>query len=228
MRLVLPCLLLLCAAPAWADPPRVVPVPRADPGEWAEVAGEPGRLLVLQAEPASKWLLVDESADLREFESGRYAAFVGPAGGRYRLIVTGPDGTPARVCVVVGDAPPGPGPKPPDPPADPLRARLKQAYDADAGAGKDRAALDLAELYRQAAALAADPAVKTAGDLLRRAKAASDILVGSDELVAARKVVAAELAALFPADGELTAAQRTAAAALFTRLGTILDELGGE
>jgi hypothetical protein len=230
------CLTLFSGA-ALADPPAVVPVPRDKPGEWAEVKATPGRLLVLAAEPASKWLLVDdEAADMRVFDAGKHAAFVAPAAGRVKVVVTGPDGTAARVVVVVGDGPPdpgpGPGPKPPvPPPADPLRVKLKTAFDADGAAPELRRnqAKDLAALYREAGKLCVSPDVQTAGDLLARVKAASASMVGPDALKGVRTAVAGELALLFPTDGPLGAVDsepRKKAAALFTKLAVILDELG--
>lgn len=119
-------------------------------------------------------------------------------------------------------------PKPPEP-VDPLAAKLKAAYDADGAQLEKRreSAKDLAELYRQAAVLCADENVATSGDLLKRVKDASATLVGADALRECRRVVATELGALLPTDDALTAGQRTGTAALFRKLATILDSLGG-
>jgi hypothetical protein len=127
------------------------------------------------------------------------------------------------VTTVVGAGSPQP---PPPPPNDPLRAKLKAAYDADPAAGKAEAAKTLAELYRQAAALAADPAVRTAGDLLGRVKRAAEKLA-PNALVGLRKVVAEELAGALPTDAgeDLTAAHRAAAAGLFGKLAAALDSI---
>jgi hypothetical protein len=124
------------------------------------------------------------------------------------------------VTTVIGGA----APPPPPPDNDPLRQKLKAAYDADPGAGKAEAAKTLAELYRQAAALAADPAVRTAGDLLGRVKKAAEALAPG-ALVGVRKAVAEELAKVLPGDAGdgLTAAHRQAAAGLFGRLAAALD-----
>jgi hypothetical protein len=214
-------LLLLVPTVAAAAPPAVTPVPKSEPSKWSEVKADAGRLLVLSAEPASKWLAVDDTDfDLHVFELGKLAAFTAPTVGRYRVIVTGPDGTATRLVVVVGDQPPPP--KPPEP-VDELRQRLKTAYDADGGDDKAEAAKDLAELYKQASRLSADPTVATAGDLLKRAKDAANVLIGPDALRGPREVVKGELQRLFPADGTLTEQQRTAAAALFTKLAAIFD-----
>ncbi len=124
----------------------------------------------------------------------------------------------------------GPQPKPPEPkPSDPLRDRLKPAYDADPAQLDKRAAhaKDLAELYRQGAGYATDPATKSSGDLLTRVREASATVIGPTALVAVRKAVAAELGALLPTDEPLTDLQRADVVALFTRLAAILDALAG-
>ena len=121
----------------------------------------------------------------------------------------------------------GPKPVPPKPPepADPLRAKLRAAYDADpADAAQKRThARDLAALYRQAAKLAQDAAVATSGELLGRVRDAAGTLIGADALRECRRCVGAELGALLPTDDALAPDQRKAAADLFTRLAAILD-----
>lgn len=214
---------LLSASVSMADPPKVTRVPSADAAKWSEVQADPGRILRLQAEPASKWLLLDDAgADLLSCDGGKFADFAAAVPGRYKLVVTGPDGSASRVVVVVGDAPPPVPPKP----GDPLEARIKAAFDADASPKKSEHAKDLAELYRQAATMSARPDVATAGDLLARVRDASASLVGADALRAVRTEAAKELAALLPADAALSDGQRKAAAELFGRLAAILDKLG--
>jgi hypothetical protein len=124
--------------------------------------------------------------------------------------------------------PPDVKPKPPEPPADPLRAKLKAAFDADPLQLDKRrsAAADLAALYRQAAKLAADPEVTTSGALLDRVRQAAGMLVGADGLRDVRRAAGAELSAILPTDADLTAEQRGATAKLFERLAAILEELG--
>jgi hypothetical protein len=228
VKLVCSLLLLTAAVAASAAPPTVTPVPKAVPDKWTEVTTTPGHLLVLAAEPASKWLLVEEDGvDMQTFDSGKHAAVVAIAAGRYRLVVTGPDGAANRIVIVVGDSPPPPPPKPPEP-TDALTKKVKAAYDADPAGVTDKAeaSKELAELYRQVAKASADPAVVTAGDLLRKAKDTANVLIGPDQLKAARDVVKGELQKVFPADAPLTDAQRAAAAALFTKLAAIFDTLG--
>lgn len=125
--------------------------------------------------------------------------------------------------------PPAPVPPPvPVPPVDPLRSKLKAAFDAALGASADKAewARDLAALYRAAAKLAADPTLATAGTLRAKLKDASAALIGSEALKEVRQAVAVELAAVLPTtDADLTDAHRAAAAALFKALAGHLEEL---
>lgn len=233
---------LAAASGGLAAPPQVTEVARDKPGVWQEVRSAPGRLLVLAAAPASRWLLVDEDgADLRAFEDGRYAAFAAATPGRWKVVVTGPDGTPARVVVVVsGTAPPPqppapqppapqppapPPPAPPAPPPDPLRERLRAAYEADGDPRKADRAQDLAALYREAARLARSPEVRTSGALLERVRAAASGLVGPDALRGVREAAARELAAVVPADVVLDDDRRRALADLFERLAAALASL---
>lgn len=217
--------LLLCSLTlVAAAPPAVVEVPRGDPGEWKELKAAPGRILRMGAEPASKWLLIDDdSADLFAADGGKFGDFAAPAPGRYKVIVTGPDGVSSRVVVVVGDAPPGPGPKPPGP-ADPLKARLKAAYDSDAGADKAEGVKLLVELYKQLAErVCPDASIATVGELLGRCRDASAALLKAEQLVGVRRVTAGELGLLFPADGPLSDDQRKKSAELFRRLAATLE-----
>ena len=126
----------------------------------------------------------------------------------------------------VGPAPKPPDPKPPEP-ADPLRAKLKAAFDADGAApeAKREQAKDLAALYRQAATLAADVTVATSGELLKRVRDAGGALIGPDALKDVRRAAGAELAAVLPTDAPLSDSQREAAAKLFARLATTLEEI---
>ena len=122
-----------------------------------------------------------------------------------------------------------PVPVPPTPPVDPLRAKLKAAYDAAPGTAAEKSewAKDLAALYRQAAKLVADPEVGTAAELLRRLKAAATSLLGPMALVDVRRAVKEWLAAVLPTttDAELTESHRKGAADLFAKLAMHLEEI---
>lgn len=123
----------------------------------------------------------------------------------------------------------GPQPKPVPPvPVDPLKAKLKAAFDASAGTTAEKAehAKDLAALYREASKLVADPALVTAATLRQKLKDASAVLIGPDALKEVRQAVALVLAGVLPTtDSDLTNEQRTAAAALFARLAAVLEEI---
>ena len=211
--------LLLAPAQARADAPDVRPVPAPASAAWEEMRVPAGELVVLSAAPASEW---DADPTPHTFESGKYAVFLLKPGESRKVVVTGPDKAKRRLVLVAGE----PGPVvPPKPPADPLAARLKAAYDADPAEPAKRKghAKDLAELYRQAADLAGKPDVATSGDLLQRVRAASGMLVGPDALKGVRAEVAKELAVILPADAALADDQRKAAAELFRKLAQVLD-----
>ncbi len=137
----------------------------------------------------------------------------------------------ARIRELVEKLDAGPAPKPPQPkppePADPLRTKLRAAFDADPAQLDVRRghALDLAALYREAAKLASDPNVGTSGDLLTRVREAGRALVGADALRGVRQAAGAELGALLPTDAPLSEEQRKAAAALFGKLAQALEEI---
>lgn len=220
-----------CTAILHAAPPEVIPVPKPDPGKLTEFRVPVGTLFILAAEPASEWELVDTAsgADLRSFDNGKFGAFAAPSAGRYRATITGPDRTRTRVVFVVGDPPP-PEPVPPKPPvpppADPLREKVKAAFDADLAplASRREQAKALAELYRQISEkVCPDPAVVNPADLLDRAREAAKILVGADALLGVRRVVGEELALILPVDAPLTEDQRKETAGLFRRLAVVLD-----
>lgn len=122
-----------------------------------------------------------------------------------------------------------PVPVPPVPvPVDPLREKLRAAFDQAAGgdAQKREWARDLAELYRKSVRLAGDPRYATAAHLKAKMREAATVLLeGDDALAEVRRAVAGELAAILPTDRELTDEQRKAAAALFARLAAVLEDL---
>lgn len=215
-------LLVSFSAPCFAAEPDVTPVPPPAAPAWAEMKVPAGEIVVLQAKPSSEW---DADPAPYVFEGGKYAAFLLQKGETRRVVVTGPDKAKTRLVLVAGE----PGPKPPEPKLDPLKARLKAAYDADPAepAKKQGQAKDLAELYRQAAALALRDDVASSGELLRRVRDAAGTLVGADALKSVRTEVAAELKAVLPADAALADEQRKAVADLFRKLAAVLDSLGG-
>jgi hypothetical protein len=250
---VAPSLLAILAGMVAAAPPAVVEVPRPEAGKVTEVKVAAGCLVVVAAEPASEWQLLDEAdgADLRPFENGKYAAFAAPAARRYRATVTGPDKSRAVVVFVVGNVPPGPGPQPPEPkPADPLQQKLRAAFEADpapepgkyldaggrdlfpqadAAERKKAARRALAELYRQTVATCKKPSVATPEDLVAIAAGSAAQMVGPTSrerpgaLAGVRGLVAEELAGLLPNNDPLTPDQRERTAELFRKAAEALD-----
>lgn len=213
-------LLGLMAHVVVAAEPRVVEVPRGDPAKWVEIKAPKGRILRLSAEPASKWLLIDEDlgADLLSAEGGKIADFASATDGRFKVIVTGPDGTPSRLVVVVGGAPIPPKP-------DALVEKLRAAVDADQSPDRAEKVKLLAAQYGEFAKQARDTGNATPKQLIALCRGTTVELIGT-ALVGVRQALADELAAILPIiDAPFTDAQREATAALFERFSTILKDL---
>lgn len=122
-----------------------------------------------------------------------------------------------------------PLPLPPPPIDDPLKGKLAAAFKADPGdvAAKKLDAAKLAGTYSAAVDknLAAIPELKTAGELIERVRSLDESLP-ADRLPGVRKLIAAELAAVFKAHATpLTEDLRAAAAALFARIEAALDDV---
>jgi hypothetical protein len=217
MRVALALLLLSAAAAASPPEPDVVEVPPTPAGKWCEFQTQAGRQLVLKCAKASEWRLVDDGAQLTVL--GDVAVFSASQVGRYKVVAVC-DGKLRLVAVTVGTPEPGPVIPPPKP-ADPLKARLKAAFEKDGGAAEG--AKRLAALYRQAAKLAADREVPSTAELLRRVREAGATL--AEGLRETRTVAGAEMRAALGKSTEepLTDAERSAAAALFARLAEILE-----
>jgi hypothetical protein len=201
---------------------------------WVEIAADP-ILTTLQAPGVSKWIQVDDGCDLRPVGDGKTAVFAAATTGRYRLVVIPADGEPLRVAVTVGIVPPVPPtpvpvpPTPVPPPAPPtseLGKKLQAAFDADAMPKADKLKLVAlkAELYRQAATLAAKEAITTTKEFLDQVKAAATAL-GVDGLPAMRVVIATEITAVLPTESSMTPALRVAAAAVFQAISAALKEV---
>ncbi len=188
---------------------------------WTEIRADP-ILTVLTAPAASRWVLVDDGADLRPDADGKGASFAASKPGRYRIVVIAGEGEPVRVALVVG-ANPGPDLPPLD---DPVARRFRAAFDLDLRDPAKKAAdlLDLVELYRQAADLADRTDIGSVAALVARLREASKILV-VDGLSDLRKAIAVELAAAFPIDAPLDDANRVKARTLFLKLGRVLQTL---
>jgi hypothetical protein len=226
LTILMVCGVLPLSAPQDIPTPPALKVP-------AEVKAPAATISEVRAETTGKvvvWVVLTPGLSVRPIDGGRVLLFSGPAG-RYECLAYTAIGDvpsePARCAIIIGEAP-GPSPKPkPDPPPDPLRAKLKAAFDADGAPVelKRDQARDLAALYRAAAKLAEDPAVTTAGELLKRVRDAAGTLVGPDALREVRRVAGNELASLLPTDSALKNDGRAAAAGLFRKLAVILEEL---
>jgi len=94
-------------------------------------------------------------------------------------------------------------------------------------AQKSEWAKDLAALYRASIKVSADKTVTTASALRSKMKdAATVLLAGDDALKEVRQVVAIELAVILPtAEADLTDDHRISAAALFTKLAGMLEDI---
>jgi hypothetical protein len=128
----------------------------------------------------------------------------------------------------VKPVPPGPGPAPnpphpPAPPVDPLMAALKAAYEADKGPTKAAQAMLLAELYKQAAALADDPEVLNTADLMGRILVTARSLK-IDGLLPCRTLIAEECKLIGSVDPPVTLTDdvRAKAKAVFLRVAVAM------
>lgn len=218
---------LLLASAAHATAGGVVKLDSPPKPEWQVIQADAGITTLAVGDKPAKWVLVDDGADLSPSADGKTAAFAAAADGHYRLIVVA-DGEVHRVKVVKATSPPQPMPPGPDPqpPSDPLVKLLQAAYDADPRQPepKRKDLLDLAEIYRQAGTLAADPAVATAGQLVARVREAAKAL-GIVGLADVRKAIGAELQAVLPEDVPLTAETRKRAAEVFARVKAALEQV---
>ena len=221
MRPVFPALLVLFAPLPVAADDATITLPK-------EVRVAPATIGEVKAQTTGKQVKWVTPAGLscRPIDGGRTLLVSGPVG-RYDCwaytAVGDVPSDPARTTVVIGEAPG------PTPPADPLTAKIKAAFDAETADASTRRkqSQDLAELYRQIGAkVCPDPAIVSPTDLLDRARKAAATMIGTDALPGVRRAVASELAVILPtADGTLTADQRTALAELFKKLAAILDGL---
>lgn len=217
-------LAFLLASSALAQPPEVVIVPPGPPVpavKWVPVSGEAkvSSDIVLSAGVKSEWALIDTGPTLRVSADGMTATIRSEVPGTFRLLVIPDNGRPQFRTITIG----GPGPLPPGP--NPLRDRLRVAFDTDAKtdpAARDEAR-DLAALYKQAALLAESPDVPTSGELLRRVREAASVLIGPNAMPTLRKAVALELASVLTDDAPLTADQRRDLAKLFRDIAAALE-----
>jgi hypothetical protein len=217
---------LALAPPAGADP---IELP-------AEVKGEVGDFLTIQAKTAGKvvlWVLLDDPKGLKLFpgdllKDSRTAVVIGRKPGKYRLqAITAVGDVPSHaICTVTIEGEPAP-PKPPSPPpSDPLAQKLQAAFTADAtpAALKAGQKVLLQGLYEAAAQHAQDPTIATTGALLDDLKKTAAAMLAPSALVECRKAIAAEIAVTLGTDPatKLDGPTREKAVTLFTSIARAL------
>lgn len=221
------------AAADAGDPVKVVPVPRPKPPEWTELTADPdGHVWLSAGDGAAEWEVLDPGATVLVPPGSSVAVFAAAGPGRYRVIAVA-GGKLVRCVVVVGNVPPGPGPKPPAPPEpiDPLVAKLRAAYAADPGPEKAADLKKLVALYLEAVTFARQDGFATAADLFGAVSAAAASLLPADPTTGARRldgvrrVISAELVNVLPTDpaAPLTEEVRGQAAAAFGRYAKALQ-----
>lgn len=217
MRIALAILCLSLQLATADDAPRVlVPV---DPVRPVEVAAKVGSTVQLTGPETCEWLLGSEAGRIAT-DRGVCAVTSDAAG---RVVVLRKDGAKtSKFLVVFGDA--GPGPKPPEP-VDELAKKIAHAFDAD---GKPKAdALELAAIYRAAAAKTNDAGTDNAAELVAAMKPLIDKKMPATRLASVRRLVSDELkAVLTDPNKPFTPATREATAKLFERAAAALERLG--
>ncbi len=126
----------------------------------------------------------------------------------------------------------GEGPRPPPPPpADPLLSVLQAAYDAEpATTTKSSDKTQLAAIFRALATAVTDPVVKTGDDNFALITNSIQARIDGRLKVKLRPTIGAEINKILPNGAgkgtvPLTVQDRTAAAALYLRIATLLDEV---
>jgi len=212
------CLLLalLGAEPAVQLPPTL----QAKPGRLVQIAAKSEQKIV-------KWFLIGEDADLIVMESTKAAIFSATNPGSYRVLAwTAAGDTPsdAAVCVIRVGEPPAPVPPTP---ADPLLATLQGIYGGLQDPKKDEYRRMLAAVYRQAAATANDPQLRTAGELYAVIRRAAVKVLPDEVLQPIRERLGEEIASVLPTDTDaaLTDEVRKKAVNIYQRFANILENL---
>lgn len=223
--------LLLLAAPAGADPPRLqIPAEVSAHGDYATIVPDTDAVSVVyiglsNVQPFPSAFLKDSRAFVlptRGLSAGRYK-FVAVGAGK------GGEQAQEAFVVLVGDVPPVPPPDPVPVPRDPLWPSMKAAYVADTTtANKTPCALQLASVFKVAGTTTAyDPAIQSMGDLFTTISRASQALVPLPALQTTREVVGKELVAKLGSDATtaLTPALRKAASEQFARMSGLYQAL---
>lgn len=198
--------IILAQAP---KPPEVTVVPKVDPAKPQQIAVDFGRSVTLTAAEAVRWESCDTAGVVELFPSqdGKSCVVVVSKTGKYVIIATATMGPAAKIELTVGSKPNNnddDNVKPP--PADPMLAKIKAAWDADTLQLdlRRKGAESLVAVYTQAAKVIEDPAIASIGQHSAQVKAVADQLfkddgLALDALAGVRKVLADELKASFPA-----------------------------
>lgn len=213
------------AAPAAADPLRVVEVPPPKPPTAVEFRCAAGEQLQLQSPRPSVWVVFDAGCQIRtpgNASPADTATFTATAKGVYRFLAISADGF-VLGSVTVGTPDPGPGPGPGPAPADPLVRDIKAAFAEDGGRPADMKAL--AALFTLMVTEAGKPEYATAAALNKVYLAARDEMLNG-ALPAVRRRCGQEVAAVVgtDADAALTDATRAKLKALYARLAAAVGE----
>lgn len=205
----------------------------------ATVKAKPGRLVQINATTNGKvikWFKVSDECDLIVVDSGKNAIFSAPSPGTYRVYAyTALADVPSepKLCeIIVGDGRPDEEdkkpPKPnPDITKDPLLEPLQSIYGAlktnDSAAKKSI----LSGIYKKAAGVAQNTAIKTVDQLYGTIRTDSAKALSDSDLLPLRERLAEEIGNVLPsASGTvLTQEHRDAAAKFFNRVADILEAI---
>lgn len=192
-----------------------------------EVRIQPHKLAEIKIEGKEILWRVPPGVDYRAYEGGRLIVATAPAG-RYTLLAATLDETGKLTLIDFVLVVEGFEPLPPPRPDDPLKADLAKLFAADPATDKAANMVQLAAVYRQAAALAKAPKVQTAWHLSEAVREAKAALLPGDVLADVRKRCSEEVAKAFKdldPDAELTAETRKLASETYGRIGLILEGL---
>lgn len=198
-----------------------------------KVQGSPGSFIRVKADTDGKqvrWLALDDGLNVFPVEllkDTKTLVVVAPVAGQYRVVAWTASGdvpSEAAVCVVVvGDGPTPPPPPSPPAPSDPLARAVREAYAAEADAGKATQLKALADFYRDTAVRKSrDSSLANYGQLFAALQRDRRAVVPDAQLVKVRNAVGDYLNTELGAKADVLV-DRVKAPATFAR---IADALG--
>lgn len=220
-------------------PPEVTVVPKVDPSKPQQIAVDFGRSVTLTVPESVRWDSCDIAGVVELFPSqdGKSCVVVVSKPGKYVILATATTGPAAKIELTVASKPNNnddDNVKPP--PADPMLAKIKAAWDADPLQLdlRRKGAESLVAVYTQAAKVIEDPAIASIGQHSTQVKAVADQLfkddgIALDSLAGVRKVLADELKAAFPAGPptSLTADVRKLIDSIYARAARAIKTVSG-